>query len=188
MAITVPNALIAGQLVTDVDLATYRQAILDLTAAQAAPSTTTTTTPTPTPTAPPAIFQAMDQSSSGGNSQTTGWTTLYFSSLDYSQGSTISYGNAGPYISVTGRYVVSTLVVWASNSTGLRGIGFGPNTNTSPGSNQIVGPPSASNITSCSLTQEMGISAGTTLTLFGYQSSGGNLTASFRRMCVRQVA
>lgn len=181
-SITVPNILNAGLLITDADLATYRQAILDLTAAigassGGAPVVTGATGP-----------QAMDLSATTGAGQAIGWSILGFNSVDFFQGSTMTSGGNGITVSVSGRFVVSATIIWSTNGTGLRGIGFGSGGGSSPGNLQIVGPASATNITGCELSQEMSLTAGSTCALYGYQSSGAALSAGFRHMSLRQVA
>lgn len=175
-SITTPNPLQYGVMVTDVDLATYRQAILDLTAGQGGTTGTAYNNP-----------QAIDVSYSGSTSQARGWTTLAFGSQDYIQGTTTAMVSNGVTIATGGRYMVSAMVIWSANSTYARGIGFGP-AGGGPGNYQLVSWNAGAEASTVALTQEIAVTAGTTLSLFGYQSTSANLSATFRRMSVRQVA
>jgi len=165
--VTTPYIGLPNTLITDVNFNTHTTAITEL-------QTITS--------------NAMDLSlvSTGGFGNGA-WAVLSMSATpDFSSGSGLTASVNGVTVSLTGRYRVSVQTQWATNGTGYRGIAF---SNTgSVGSFQALVPALAGFGTNQSMSDEISATAGQTISLFGYQSSGGLLVCNFRHISVRQVA
>lgn len=168
---TVPNNLTAGQTVTEPDMDSYYQAIIELQAQQ--------------------IVNELQLSSSASQNVLTGtWVPLNWVNTDYLSGSGLGANTGGISIAATGRYCIEGECTLATSAaTNRRAIGIGPVSVGVPvGITPLYGAPAPSQPTIMEIGRSVSLTAGDVVTIWARQDTGATLIATDRRIMVRRIS